>query len=63
MSIYFWVRFISLINVFDSYWDNVGGETLEAALDASAVGARFIVSFLVIPSKNLTNRALGMRND
>ncbi|KDQ64392.1 hypothetical protein JAAARDRAFT_201735 [Jaapia argillacea MUCL 33604] len=27
------------INVF---WDNVGGETLEAALDAAALGARFI---------------------
>ncbi|KDQ64391.1 hypothetical protein JAAARDRAFT_28018 [Jaapia argillacea MUCL 33604] len=24
------------------YWDNVGGETLEAALDAAATGARFI---------------------
>ncbi|OBZ77792.1 Zinc-type alcohol dehydrogenase-like protein PB24D3.08c [Grifola frondosa] len=24
------------------YWDNVGGETLEAALDGAAVGARFI---------------------
>ncbi|KAF6748879.1 alcohol dehydrogenase [Ephemerocybe angulata] len=24
------------------YWDNVGGETLSAALDAAAVGARFI---------------------
>ncbi|KZT03632.1 NAD(P)-binding protein [Laetiporus sulphureus 93-53] len=24
------------------YWDNVGGETLEAALEAAAVGARFI---------------------
>ncbi|KDR74142.1 hypothetical protein GALMADRAFT_157912 [Galerina marginata CBS 339.88] len=26
----------------DIYWDNVGGETLEAALDASNVGGRFI---------------------
>jgi len=26
----------------DIYWDNVGGETLEAALDAASVGARFI---------------------
>ncbi|KAG6901822.1 hypothetical protein C0995_007529 [Termitomyces sp. Mi166 len=26
----------------DVYWDNVGGETLEAALDAASVGARFI---------------------
>lgn len=24
------------------YWDNVGGETLEAAIDHAAVGARFI---------------------
>ncbi|KAF8182622.1 hypothetical protein BJ912DRAFT_570571 [Pholiota molesta] len=26
----------------DIYWDNVGGETLDAALDAARVGARFI---------------------
>lgn len=26
------------------YWDNVGGETLEAALGAAAKNARFIVS-------------------
>lgn len=26
-----------------SYWDNVGGETLDAALHHSARGARFIV--------------------
>ncbi|PCH39423.1 NAD(P)-binding protein [Wolfiporia cocos MD-104 SS10] len=26
----------------DIFWDNVGGETLEAAIDASSVGARFI---------------------
>ncbi|KAG6806050.1 hypothetical protein H0H92_012895 [Tricholoma furcatifolium] len=26
----------------DIFWDNVGGETLEAALDAAAVNARFI---------------------
>ncbi|KAF9464072.1 hypothetical protein BDZ94DRAFT_1257474 [Collybia nuda] len=26
----------------DVYWDNVGGETLEAALNGAAVGARFI---------------------
>ena len=26
-----------------SYWDNVGGETLESALNAAAVNARFIV--------------------
>ena len=29
---------------FFSYWDNVGGETLEAALDAANNFARFIVS-------------------
>ena len=29
----------------NSYWDNVGGETLDAALEAANVGARFIVSF------------------
>jgi hypothetical protein len=28
------------------YWDNVGGETLEAALDHASIGARFIVSVL-----------------
>ena len=28
----------------DSYWDNVGGETLEAALDFAAHGTRVIVS-------------------
>ena len=27
----------------DIYWDNVGGETLEAALDAARKGARVIV--------------------
>ena len=26
-----------------SYWDNVGGETLESALNAAATSARFIV--------------------
>ena len=26
-----------------SYWDNVGGETLDAALDAAKVNGRFIV--------------------
>jgi len=29
----------------NSYWDNVGGETLDAALEAANVGARFIVNF------------------
>ena len=28
-----------------SFWDNVGGETLEAALEAAKVGARFIVRY------------------
>ena len=28
-----------------SYWDNVGGETLDAALGAATEGARFIVNF------------------
>lgn len=27
-----------------SYWDNVGGETLDAALENAILGARFIVS-------------------
>jgi len=26
-----------------SYWDNVGGESLEAALETTAIGARIIV--------------------
>ncbi len=26
-----------------SYWDNVGGETLEAAIEYAGKGARFIV--------------------
>lgn len=30
---------------FFRFWDNVGGETLEAALDAAAIGARFIVRY------------------
>ena len=29
------------------YWDNVGGETLEAAMDNAADGARIIVSGLL----------------
>ena len=29
------------------YWDNVGGETLEAAMNNAAVGARIIVSALL----------------
>ena len=28
-----------------SYWDNVGGETLEATLDAASMNARFIFSY------------------
>ncbi|KAF7292632.1 NAD(P)-binding protein [Mycena indigotica] len=31
----------------DIYWDNVGGEILDAAIDAAAVNARFIVRVLV----------------
>ena len=37
---------------FFSYWDNVGGTTLEAALDAAASGARFIVSSSSPASRN-----------
>ncbi|KAG6806071.1 hypothetical protein H0H92_012810 [Tricholoma furcatifolium] len=32
----------------DIFWDNVGGETLEAALDAAAVNARFINMLRII---------------
>ena len=31
----------------DIYWDNVGGETLDAALEAAKGHARFIVSSLL----------------
>lgn len=30
----------------DVYYDNVGGEQLDAALNEAAYGARFLVSFL-----------------
>ncbi|KAH0578570.1 hypothetical protein H2248_003717 [Termitomyces sp. 'cryptogamus'] len=45
----------------DVYWDNVGGETLEAALDAASVGARFIECGMIsgynadMPIHNLLN--------
>jgi len=29
--------------MYRSYWDNVGGETLEAAIDNAKAGARFLV--------------------
>lgn len=35
----------SLILLLHRYWDNVGGESLEAAIEYAAKGARFIVSF------------------
>ena len=31
-----------------SYWDNVGGEVLEAALDNAKRGARFLVRLSII---------------
>ena len=39
------------------YWDNVGGETLDAALVNASVGARFIVSipYLLIAILTLIN--------
>jgi hypothetical protein len=41
----------------DSFYDNVGGETLEAALDNAAINARFIVGSLAFPpSGNLMTR-------
>ncbi|KIM41186.1 hypothetical protein M413DRAFT_72497 [Hebeloma cylindrosporum] len=46
----------------DIYWDNVGGETLDAALDAASLGARFIECGMIsgyntggAPVKNLAN--------
>lgn len=33
-----------MIDSLYRYWDNVGGETLDAALAAAAMNARFIVS-------------------
>ncbi|KAF8626008.1 hypothetical protein AX17_006731 [Amanita inopinata Kibby_2008] len=46
----------------DIFWDNVGGETLEAALDAANVGARFIECGMIsgyntggVPIRNLIN--------
>lgn len=33
-----------MVDFLYRYWDNVGGETLEAALEAAATYARFIVS-------------------
>ena len=42
-----WLSSVDLIalTVAFSYWDNVGGETLEIMLDLAAPGARFIVCF------------------
>lgn len=34
----------SMAKIDGSYWDHVGGESLDAALEASAPSARFIVS-------------------
>ncbi|KAL9711377.1 putative secondary metabolism biosynthetic enzyme [Leucoagaricus gongylophorus] len=31
----------------DIYWDNVGGDTLSAALDAASIGARFIICGMI----------------
>lgn len=36
----------------DIFWDNVGGQTLEAALEAAKIGARFIVSCLLLTCPN-----------
>jgi len=44
------------------YWDNVGGATLDAALEAAALNARFIVSSNFSLGTSLTSRS-GMRND
>lgn len=48
----------------NSYWDNVGGETLDAALVAAKVNARFIVRFFHSSlSMVLTLYVSGMRHD
>ena len=39
-------RYVMLRAMIRSYWDNVGGQVLEAALDAAHRYARFIVSNL-----------------
>jgi NADPH:quinone reductase-like Zn-dependent oxidoreductase len=56
-----------LISRIYSFWDHVGGETLEAALDAADIGARFIVSGQFWPGFPAANSrgdiVSGMRND
>lgn len=37
------IAYAANISFLDSYWDNVGGEMLEAAIDNAAVKSRFIV--------------------
>ncbi|KAJ6490827.1 alcohol dehydrogenase [Mycena sanguinolenta] len=44
----------------DVYWDNVGGETLEAALDNANINGRFIASRLLIrDASQITNHDVG----
>ena len=46
------------------YWDNVGGETLDAALTNAANGARFIVSIILVDCiLTLMNSFKGMWHD
>lgn len=45
------------------YWDNVGGETLEAALEAAAKYARIIVSPINSEIFSMTSCFSGMWND
>ena len=44
-----------LFLVLSRYWDNVGGETLDAALMNAATGARFIVSISYQFDMHLSN--------
>lgn len=39
-----WLSDDLILIPINSYWDNVGGDTLSAALEAASIGARFIVS-------------------
>lgn len=64
-------RILSYISrIPDSYWDNVGGASLDAALQHSARYARFIVSSMLLYHYftwsmilNLVSYIVGMRHD
>lgn len=54
---------VMVVDFLYRYWDNVGGETLEAALGAAAKNARFIVSPTNLFFFSMTSYFLGMWND